>query len=419
MKKTAFLLTVILQAGFVYSQTTLSLEECYSRAIEVHPVSGDNLLLEGMTMLKLKNHNAFYYPRFDLYAQATYQSDVTSVGVSFPGIDIPKPANDQYKIAMDITQVIYDGGVTKSRKDLEKQQLETAVKQTEVTLHQLKEMVNSVFFSVLLLQEQEKILGLMTEVLDERVSVARSAVRNGIMMESDLLSLLAEQLKLKQQVAEVSINKETGFIVLAELLDMEFDEGTELLVPVVDINRNSEISRPEIELFESQISQFSLTGDIIRSSRRPKLYAFSQVGYGRPGLNMLSDEFDPFYVVGARVSWNPFDWKQSKRERELLLLQQDQVTNQMEAFTRTVNIELERTQSEMKKFEKLMTMDEAIITMRNQIVQSSTSKLDNGVINSADFISDLNAEKQARIEKEIHRMKWLKAQADYAVKKGH
>ncbi len=418
MKRTTFLLITIFQTGFVYSQFTLSLEDCYARAIEVHPVSGDNVLLESMTLLKLQNHNAFYYPQFDLYAQATYQSDVTSVDVSIPGIDIPKPSNDQYKIAMDISQVIYDGGLTKSRKQLEKQQLETAVKQTEVTLHQLKEMVNSVFFTILLLQEQEKILDLMIEVLDERVSVARSAVKNGVMMESDLLSLLAEQLKLKQQVTEMNISKETGLIVLAELLEMEFDEGMELVVPAVDIDRNSDISRPEIGLFESQISQFGLSSDIIRSSRRPKVYAFSQVGYGRPGLNMLSDEFDPYYLVGARISWNPFDWKQSKREREMLLLKQGQVTNQMEAFTRNVNIELERAQSDIKKFEKLMTLDETIIEMRSRIVQSSTSKLDNGVINPADYISDLNAEKQARIDEEIHRMKWLKAQADYAVKKG-
>lgn len=409
---------MIFQAGFVYSQSTLSLEECYSRAIEVHPLNGDNALLKSMTLLKLKNHNAFYYPQFDLYAQATYQSDVTSVDVSIPGIDIPKPSNDQYRIAMDISQVIYDGGITKSRKEMEKQQLETALKQTEVTLYQVKEIVNSLFFSILLLQEQEEILELMNEVLNERISAARSAVKNGVMMESDLLSLTAEQLKLKQQVAEMKISKETGLIVLAELLEMEVETGIELLVPGVEMDRKSDISRPEIGLFESQISQFGLSSDIIRSSRRPKVHAFSQVGYGRPGLNMLSDEFDPFYLVGARISWNPFDWKQSKRERELLLLKQDQVNNQMEAFTRNVNIDLERAQSEIIKFEKLMAMDEAIIEMRSQIVQSSTSKLDNGVINSADYVSDLNAEKQARIDKEIHRMKWLKAQADYAVKKG-
>jgi hypothetical protein len=65
-----------------------------------------------------------------------------------------------------------------------------------------------------------------------------------------------------------------------------------------------------------------------------------------------------------------------------------------------------------------MTLDETIIEMRSRIVESAASKLDNGVINPADYISDLNAEKQARIDKEMHRMKWLKAQADYAVKKG-
>ncbi len=418
MKKTILLLIIILEAGVAYTQSTLSLEECYTRAIEVHPVSGDNLLLESMTMLQLQNHNAFYYPQFELYAQATYQSDVTSVDVAIPGIDIPKPSNDQYKIAMDINQVIYDGGLTKSRKKLEKQQLETAVKQTEVTLHQLKEMVSAVFFSILLFQEQEKILNLTAEVLDERVSVARSAVKNGVMMESDLLSLLAEQMKLSQQVSEIKISKETGLIVLAELLKMELNEGMELLVPEVDIDQSSRISRPEIGMFESQISQFGLSGDIIRSTRRPKVYAFGQVGYGRPGLNMLSDEFDPYYLVGARISWNPFDWKKSKREQELLLLKQGQVTNQMEAFTRNVNIELERAWSEIRKYEKLMNMDEEIIAMRSRIVESSASKLDNGVINSADYISDLNSEKQARIDREIHHMKWLKAYADYAIKKG-
>ncbi len=418
MKKTTFLLITILQAGVVCSQSTLSLDACYARAIEVHPVSGDNLLLESMTMLKLQNHNAFYYPQFDLYAQATYQSDVTSVEISLPGIDIPKPSNDQYKIAMDINQVIYDGGLIKSRKQLDKQQLETAVKQTEVTLHQLKEMVNSVFFSILFLQEQERILNLMTEVLNERVSVGRSAVKNGVMMESDLLSLLAEQLKLNQQVTEIKISKETGLIVLAELLEMELDEEVELVVTEVDIDQSSKISRPEVGLFESQISQFGLSSDIIRSTRRPKVYAFGQVGYGRPGLNMLSDTFDPYYLVGARISWNPFDWKKARRDREWFLLKQGQVTNQLEAFTRNVNIELERAQSEIRKYAKLMIMDEEIIAMRSEIVQSSASKLDNGVINSADYISDLNSEKQARIDREIHRMKWLKAHADYAIKKG-
>ena len=409
---------MITQVGFAYSQPTLSLGECYTLAIEVHPVNGDKVLLESMTLLRLKNHSVLYYPQFEIYAQATYQSEVTSIDISVPGIDIPQPPNDQYKIAMDINQIIYDGGVARSRKELEIQQKETSLKQTEVTLYQLKESVNSVFFTILMLQEQEKILNLMTEVLEERVKVARSAVANGIMMESDLLSFLAEQLKLKQQVTEVNISKKTGLVVLGELLEMELDEEIILEIPAFDIDREGDIGRPEIGLFESQLSQFGLSGEIVKSSQRPKVFAFSQVGYGRPGLNMLSDEFDPYYLVGAKISWNPFDWKQSKRERELLQLQHGQVTNQLEAFTRNVNVELVRAQSEIEKYKELMNLDDGIIEMRSRIVTSSTSKLDNGVINSAEYLSDLNGEKQARIDREIHRIKLLKAKADYQVKKG-
>lgn len=419
MKRTAVILILISLAGlFGFAQSALTLEECYSRAIEVHPVSNDKVLIENMILLRIKNHNTLYYPNFEMFAQATYQSEVTGIDISIPGINIPQPPNDQYKIAMDINQVIYDGGVVKSRKQLEEQQKETLLLQTEVSLYQLKESINSVFFSILMLQEQEKILILMTEILDERISVARSAVANGVMMESDLLSLLAERLKLDQQATELQINKETGLMVLSELLEMEFDNEINLEIPSINLDLEAEIGRPEIGLFESQMRQFGLTDELVKSNRRPKIYAFSQVGYGRPGLNMLSDEFDPYYLVGAKLAWNPFDWQQSARERDILKLQQGQVSNQLEAFTRSVNIELGKTQSEIEKQKALMALDDAIIEMRSKIVVSSTSKLNNGVINTADFISDLNSEKQARIDREIHRMNMLRAEAEYQVLKG-
>ena len=114
---------LIIQTGFAYPQSTLSLEECYSRAIESHPINGDKVLLENITALKLKNHNTLLYPHFELYAQATYRSDVTSLDISVPNMDIPRPRDDQYKVAMDINQVIYDGGATKKMKELVKRYL--------------------------------------------------------------------------------------------------------------------------------------------------------------------------------------------------------------------------------------------------------------------------------------------------------
>jgi outer membrane protein TolC len=219
---------------------------------------------------------------------------------------------------------------------------------------------------------------------------------------------------------EVEINRETNMNVLGEFLEMELEETITFEIPeYLSVPASGGILRPEVGLLESQISQLGLSDDVLRSSRRPKIFAFTQIGYGRPGLNMLSDEFDPYYLVGARISWNPFDWKKNRREREILQLQQGQVSNQIDAFTRNVNIELESARSEITKYRRLMDLDKEIIEMRSRIVAASASKLDNGVINSAQFVTDLNGEKQARIDMEIHRMMMLKSQATYHVKKGN
>ena len=420
MRKILILFSLVTQAGLA-QQDTLTLLECYNRVVEVHPITGNKTLLEGITALKLKNYSAAFYPMFNLYAQATYQSDVTSLEVDLPlpDVEFPHPTKDQYKIAMDINQVLYDGGATRNRKELEKQQLETDLQKTEVTLHQLRESVNTLYFSILMLQEQEKILKLTDEVITERIKVARSSVENGVMMSSDLLALQAEQVKLKQQRTATAAGMKSGFNMLGGLLEMDLDRHVALEFPVIGIDPDKGIGRPEILLFKSQISQIEKSGDLLRSSRLPKLYAFGQVGYGRPGLNMLSETFEPYYLIGARISWNPFDWKVNRREQQVLELQYQQVNNQLDAFNLSVETELEKYRSDILKYEELIRSDDTLIELRSRIVESSTSKFDNGIINSADYLVDLNEEKQAKINREIHRIRMIQAQAEYLIKTGN
>jgi hypothetical protein len=43
----------------------------------------------------------------------------------------------------------------------------------------------------------------------------------------------------------------------------------------------------------------------------PRVFAFAQAGYGRPGLNMMSNEFEPYAIVGAKLVWTPWEWNKS------------------------------------------------------------------------------------------------------------
>ncbi len=121
MKKLLFFVGFITQITFGQYVTVLTLEECYRQTIATYPLKNDKRLVKDISALKIENLNLNYLPRFDLSAQATYQSDVTMIEIDLPlpNIELPKAPKDQYKVSMDISQVIYDGGATKRQKELE------------------------------------------------------------------------------------------------------------------------------------------------------------------------------------------------------------------------------------------------------------------------------------------------------------
>jgi outer membrane protein TolC len=201
-------------------------------------------------------------------------------------------------------------------------------------------------------------------------------------------------------------------------MDTELPFTVQLEYPEFQIDYDSDRNRPELMLFQNQLTQIDASSNLLKTKRIPKFFAFGQVGYGRPGLNFLNDEFDTYYLVGAKLSWNLFDWNQNKRERKILAIQKDRVVTQRDVFNERINIEIEKKRSEGKKYEKLIVSDNEIINLRKAIVETSSSKFDNGVITSTDYLNDLNAEKQARINRELHNVKLMKARADYIVIKG-
>jgi outer membrane protein TolC len=418
MKKYIIVLLLFSQVGYTQN---LTLKDCYQKAIESNPVSKDKVLLEQITALKVKNLKTNYLPKLDFTGQATYQSDVVKIDLDlpYPGIEIPSPTKDQYKVTLDVSQIIYDGGATKNQKNLEEKILEADRQQVEVTLYQLKETVNQVYFTVLLLQEQEKVLKLLLDEIDERIKVAESGVENGVLKESDLLSLQAEEFKIKQQLTELNYNRKSGISVLSELINLETEEITGLEIPLLDIKYDQKNQRPEIELYQNQKERLVASGLLLKSKRMPKLLAFGQFGYGRPGLNMLNDEFDTYYIVGAKLTWNIFDWNTNQREREILKAQADRVINQEEAFIQISDVEKAKQFAEVEKYEDLLESDKNIIELREAVVISSASQLDNGTITATDYLSILNAEKQARINQSIHEIRLLHSKANYLVKNGN
>lgn len=423
MRKLVVILLLISQFAHGQSQSMDSLDifQCFEAIEKNYPKSGEKELIEKQTSLELKNIQTQWYPQVNLNAQATYQSDVVKVDIGddlpFP-VDFPTASRDQYKATVDVNQTIYDGGATQSSKELEKIKGEANRKSVDVSLHQVKEQVANAFFGILLLQKQQAIVNNTLEELKKKKKTVKASVESGVLLSSDLKSIQAELLRLEQNRDELSGKLDANTQVLEELTGLELKANDHFILPEIQIVDSLNYNRPEHELFRLQSQQLEQNKSLVKSQRLPKVFAFGQVGYGKPGLNMLKDEFDSFYLVGLKLKWNIWDWNQNSRKRQILEVQKAKVNVQRNTFNKKINVNLQSVMADIANYRKAIERDKKIISLRQEVAESAKSKLENGTITSSEYISELNQLKNAKIKYEEHRVKLKKAKMDYLLTMG-
>ncbi len=406
-------LWLLFPAQLVLAQEQVTLIDCQQWAREYHPLLEQQAIYQQITELKLENNRINYLPQLSLNAQATYQSEVTEIGLSLPSVDIPEVAKDQYKLYLDVKQNIWDGGLTKANEILEKAKEKTNQQSVEVELYKVKEQVNSLFFTSFLVQQNLDLLDKKQETLEARKNQMGSAVKNGTLLQSELNQILAELVKIKQQRIELRSKRETVLSALAILTGKDLDDLQHLVIETNETSLAGELNRPELTLFEKQTDVLAASSDLLQKKRNPKLFGFGQAGYGRPGLNMLNDEFDSFYLIGLGVNWSAFDWKSTRREREVIQLQQQLVSTQQHQFERQISIALDGEYRKIQQIQDLLESDRELIELQEQITKSAASKLENGTITASDYLQDLNAEMGARITFETHKVQLEAAKINY------
>lgn len=406
-------LWLLLPAQLVLAQGPVHLSDCQQWAREEHPLLKQKELYRQMSELKLENNKTNYLPNLDLNAQATYQSAVTYVDVPIPNVDIPSVSKDQYKMYVDVKQNIWDGGLTKANEILEKAQDAANEQGVEVELYKEREQVNSLFFTSFFIQQNLNILTKKKETLEGRKKQMQSGVNNGVILPSDLDLILAELVKVDQQKTELQSNRETVLSALAILTGKQAADLQNLVIDYNDVSLDGQLNRPELNLFQKQAEMLTASSNLLQKKRNPKLFGFGQAGYGRPALNMLSDNFDTYYLVGVGLKWNIFDWKNTKRDKEVLQLKQQMVETQQKQFERNINIALDGEQYKIAHLESILKSDQELIDLQQRIAKSAASKLDNGTITTSDYIVDVNAEAAARITLETHKIQLEQAKINY------
>lgn len=413
--KLIFLLIIFIGWNTVQAQQTLTLDDCYRLVEQHYPLAKQNQLLAQKSSYEMEGIHTAKLPQIDLNAQTTYQSDVVGLPIAMPGVE---PMNkDQYRATLDVNQLIYNGGTIDASIKLKEAQTKTSQQQITVQLYQLKTRINQYYFSILLLQEKRALLLSKEELLVSKIKEVKSAVRNGALLPASELVLEAEIIKINQQLTELKFERIKMLQNLSELTFTTINLETILVQPQSE-NIPIEGIRPELTLFDLQQEQLEFSKNLISKSRLPKVSAFGQAGYGNPGLNMLDNSFQPFYIVGIRANWNVFDWGKNKKDLLALDIAQDIVATEKETFELNNKIELQQMDNEISKIEQLLESDLEMIKTREKIVQTSDAQMKNGVITTSEYLTEFIRLFEAKNTLKTHEVQLSLAKSNYEIIKG-
>ena len=416
--KPVLVLWVISLWGSGLAAQTLSLDSCYALARRNYPLVQQFDLIEKSKELSLENASKGYLPQLAVNGQATYQSEVTSLPISFPGLNVPELSKDQYRLFGEVNQPLTDLLFVKEQQDLIRANSAVESQKIEVELHKLRERVYQLYFGVLYMDARLAQAQLLIKDLEAGLAKVQAAIAGGVALKSQADQLRAELLKAQQQITELKSGRQAYAEVLGLLIRQSIDEKTVLETPAVP-NASIEIRRPELALFSSQQQSLTQQSRLLNNKTLPRLGAFFQGGYGRPALNVLSNDFEPYFITGLRLNWNISSFYTSGNERKLLSTQQSAIALQRETFLLNTRLALQQQNAEIAKWQDLITSDQEIIQLRESIKNTAQQQLSNGTATATDYLNYVNAEDLARQQLILHRMQLLLAQYNQLLTTGN
>ncbi|MCL2247463.1 MAG: TolC family protein [Lentimicrobiaceae bacterium] len=418
MKHRKFIIITILilncQLSIVNSLAQMSIEMCYEKAQANYPLIKQYDLIEQSKTFNIAVTQKNWLPQLSLTGKASWQSDVTTFPEKFlemvdnMGItDIAFPTKDQYNVALNLSQVLWDGGMMVTQKKMAAANADVSRAQTEVNLYALYHQVNQLYFSILSLNEQIKQNQLFVEELERNYKIIESYIENGIALRSDLDNVKVSILDAKQRATEMRSYQKAGMAVLSAFIGEPIATPTDLIRPQLTEAESNIENRPELRLFFAQNKQFDIQSQMLYTKGMPRISLFATGALGNPGLNMFKSGFTPYFMGGLNLSWNFGGLYTMQDDKRNFANLQKNIEIQKEVFLFNTNQKLTQQNADIEKFNELLKQDDEIIELRAKIKSTAAAKVENGTLTVSDYLRDVTNENMARQVKAVHELNLL------------
>lgn len=401
------------------TRAEVTLEKCLDAARENYPLISEYNLIKNTEEISLSDINKGWLPRIGVYAQASMQNVVPSFPSALSNVmqqmggEVRGLGKFQYKAGIDLNQTIWDGGMSKSQREIEKNRTIADRASLEVELYSIRQRVESLYFGILLINSQIEQTESAIRVYESNLERLRSMLKNGTAMQSDVDMIEAQLLTLQQQLASAN-SAEKGYRSMLSLFTHINLEDENLAMPNAEIPKDITLTaRPEINMFESQRNLNNSRRNGIDATIMPKIGFFAQAYYGYPGIDyfkaMMSRDLSFNVLAGVKLSWNVDALYTKKNSLRKIDIANEEIEARRNTFL--LNTELQSTGQlqEIRGIEDVMKDDARIVALRGNVRKAAESQLRNGVIDATALTTKINDETQAQLTAAFHKIQLLQA----------
>ena len=420
MKQTILLSVMMLTALVAQAQT---LEECCRLAREHYPEIRQYDLIAETEQYNISNAARAWIPQVVLSGQATYQSATPTYPEAFNqmiaanGLDMSGVRKDQYKVVIDVSQNIWDGGQSKANREIAEAEATEQRSQVDASLYDLQSRIQNLYFGILLLDEHVAQTEILIEVLDANLNRMCTYYKNGVAMQSDVDAVEAELLTAHQALSQVEASRASYRRMLEVFIGQSLTDKTLTRPAMVEVASRTS-AHPKLVMFDAQTDRLAAQRKAITASTMPRFSAFAQGYYGYPGLDMfksmVSAKWTLNAVVGVRMSWNIGAFYTKKNNLNKLDVAERQISVQRDIILFNTQMQSTQDDGEIARLRSALEDDNRIVELRRSVRMAAESRLENGVIDATDLLRKIADETTATLNRSTHEIELL--QATYRLK---
>ena len=397
-----------------------TLGDVYRAAAAADPRMRQLELEAEQAALRLRAIDAARLPAFGIDGRAQHQSEVASFPLRDPGgAPLITPPKDTFDVYVGVEQRLIDPTLA-ARAALVRAELEEARARVATSLFALRLEIDEAFFAAESAAARAKAIEVRMAALARLEAVADARVREGAALASEARAIDATLLQRRQDLLQATARRHAALDRLGRLTGGAVTRDTTLVFPAALTDAPAAAfgaeaaaarSRPEYAQFEKTRDRIAQQASAVGVDARPRLTAFARAGVGRPGLNFIADDVNPYWMGGLQLRWAPWSWGAHAREREALALERDIVATEAEAFTARLERSLDGDLAEVERLAGTLALDRQIVALREQIEGEARIRWEARVISLAEYLDRSGELLDAEVAREEHRIALAAARA--------